>query len=163
MAITHSLRLPIFANFLINQKRSALLERVIAETVGKHLMNPHQLRNVFSLPAAERYGYLIRKVADFEIIYLITDSNGDCVRLGADKLETIPVWPEEEFAQQFLTSEWRNYVIKEMSIYDFIDWLDTLDKAEIQISGFPNLQLNTVHVSVVDMKNHIIHELNQYE
>ena len=33
MAITHSFRLPIFANFLINQKRSALLERVIAETV----------------------------------------------------------------------------------------------------------------------------------
>ena len=30
-AITHSLRLPIFANFLINQKRSALLERVIAQ------------------------------------------------------------------------------------------------------------------------------------
>ena len=32
-AITHSLRLPIFANFLINQKRSALLERVIAQPV----------------------------------------------------------------------------------------------------------------------------------
>ena len=37
LAITHSLRLPIFANFLINQKRSALLERVIAETVATHL------------------------------------------------------------------------------------------------------------------------------
>ena len=29
--------MPIFANFLINQKRSALLERVIAETVVEHI------------------------------------------------------------------------------------------------------------------------------
>ena len=34
LAITNSLRLPIFANFLINQKRSALLERVIAQPLG---------------------------------------------------------------------------------------------------------------------------------
>ena len=126
-------------------------------------MNQHQLRNVFSLPAAERYGYLIQKVADFETIYLITDSKGDYVMLGTDDLETIPVWPEKEFAQQFLTNMWSNYVIKEMSIYDFMDWLDNLEKENIQISGFPNLQLNTVHVSVIDMKNHLIHELSQYE
>ena len=35
-AITHSLRLPIFANFLINKKQSALLEQVIAETIGNN-------------------------------------------------------------------------------------------------------------------------------
>ena len=39
--------MPIFANFLINQKRSALLERVIAETVVLHLKNDQVTRIEF--------------------------------------------------------------------------------------------------------------------
>ena len=65
-AITHSLRLPIFANFLINQKRSALLERVIAQPLAvrqlmikSKLKISHILVNLFLIVCSFGLSYLL--------------------------------------------------------------------------------------------------------
>ena len=60
-AITHSLRLPIFANFLINQKRSALLERVIAQPFYAIKIN---LKKIIIQGSSRKDGDIGKVVAD---------------------------------------------------------------------------------------------------
>ena len=126
-------------------------------------MNQQKINNVFALSSKDRYGYLIRKVADFETIYLIADDEGNYVMVGSEGANVLPVWPEREFAELFLTDDWTGYQVEENSIYDFINWLNELEKDNIDIAGFPNIELNTVHVTAKDMKDHLDHEISQYE
>ncbi|KXX66496.1 DUF2750 domain-containing protein [Flammeovirga sp. SJP92] len=126
-------------------------------------MNEQKIKNVFALDSKERYGYLLRKIADFETIYLIADNDEEYVMIGSNGISVLPVWPEKEFAELFLTDTWKNCKVIEYDIYDFMDWLDELEKDKIELAGFPNSDFNTVHVSALDMKNHLILELNQYE
>ncbi|WP_242133008.1 DUF2750 domain-containing protein [Aestuariivivens marinum] len=126
-------------------------------------MNQQKINNIFALDSKERYGYLLRKVADFETIYLIADNEDQCVMIGSNDISVLPVWPEKEFAELFLTDTWKDYKVIEYDIYDFLDWLDELEKEKAELAGFPNSEFNTVHVSAIDMKNHLIYELNQYE
>ena len=126
-------------------------------------MNQQKIDKIFELDSKERYGYLLRKVADFETIYLIADNEDKYVMLSSNDLNVIPVWPEKGFAKLFLTESWKNYNVVEYDIHDFIDWLTDLDKDNVGIAGFPNSDFNTVHVSAVDMKNHLLFELSQYE
>lgn len=126
-------------------------------------MNQQKLNNIFALESKERYGYLLRKVADFETIYLIADKDDQFVFIGSADASVLPVWPEKEFAELFLTDNWKDCKVVEYNIHDFIDWLDELEKGKVDLAGFPNLDFNTIHVSAIDMKNHLIFELSQYE
>ena len=126
-------------------------------------MNQQKINNIFALDSKERYGYLLRKVADIETIYLIADNEDQYVMIGSNDISVLPVWPEKEFAELFLTDTWKDYKIIEYDIYDFLDWLDQLEKEKVELAGFPNSELNTIYVSAIDMKNHLIYELNQYE
>ena len=126
-------------------------------------MHPNKIKNIFSLSPKDRYGYLLRTVADFESIYLIVDNNNKYVMIGSDKINSIPVFPEKEFAELFLINNWKNYNVEEYSIYDFIEWLDDLNEKEILISGFPNLELKTVTPTPEQIKNHLLFECSRYE
>lgn len=126
-------------------------------------MNQQKINNVFALDSKKRYGYLLRKVADFETIYLITDNEDGYVMIGSGGVNVLPVFPEKAFAELFLKYDWKGFNVVEYSIHEFMDWLEELAKDEVQIAGFPNLELNTVRVSPLEMKNHLLFELSQYE
>jgi hypothetical protein len=126
-------------------------------------MNKNKIKNVFALDSTERYGYMLRKVADFETIYLIADNEDKYVMIGSNEVNVLPVWPEKEFAELFLTDDWKDYKVVEYSIYDFMDFLVDLEKDKVELAGFPNLDFNTVRVSATDMKNHLLYEISQYE
>ncbi|OUJ68579.1 hypothetical protein BXP70_27850 [Hymenobacter crusticola] len=68
-------------------------------------MNPHKRQAILNLPAPERYGYLLRKVADFEAIWLIRDPEGITMLTDDSGQAMLPVWPEQAFAALLLTGE----------------------------------------------------------
>lgn len=126
-------------------------------------MNPRKRENIYALPAKERYGYLIRTVADTEAIWVIRDGTQTVLLgAGADD-ELIPVWPEEAFAQLHLTGEWAEYRAVEVPLDDFLAWLDELQAEGVGISAFPKENLQGVVVEAQEMKAHLLHELHQYE
>ena len=87
-------------------------------------MNTKKLENVLKLDSKDRYGYLIRKVADFQTIFLICDSFGGLITIGDNSSKCIPVWPEKEFAELFLTDDWSKYKVKSFDLDKFLIWLD---------------------------------------
>jgi len=126
-------------------------------------MNQQKINNIFNLEPKERYEYLLRRVADFETIYLITDKEDNYVMIGSDDVKVIPVWPEREFAELFLENDWQDCKVVEYDVHDFIEWLDYLETEKVDLAGFPNAEFRTVQVSAVDMKNNLLYELSQYE
>jgi hypothetical protein len=126
-------------------------------------MHPDKQINILNLSPQDRYRYFIRKVADFEEVWLIHE-NGQYVTLG-DKEEqiAIPVWPEKEFAELMLTDDWKTYTVENMDVHDFVEWLDTLEEEGNKVAGFPDIELKGVVVTADEMKNHLIYELQQYE
>lgn len=91
-------------------------------------VHPHKQKNILNLSPQDRYGYFIRKVADFEEV-LIIHENGQYVTLGDQEDQiAIPVWPEKEFAELMLTDDWEGHTVESMNVHDFIEWLDTLEE-----------------------------------
>lgn len=126
-------------------------------------MHPDKLLNVLNLPHEERYGYFIRKAAEYEEVWLIQD-HGQYVTLGDPEAHiAIPVWPEREFAELMLTAEWKDYEAVCMEVHQFLDWLDTLRAKNYHVAGFPSSEWKSVLVPAAEMKNHLLYELQQYE
>ncbi len=126
-------------------------------------MHPDKHKNIFNLSPQDRYGYFIRKVADFEEVWLIHEK-GQYVTLGENEEQiAIPVWPEKEFAKLMLMDDWKGYTVESMNVHDFVEWLDTLEGEGYKIAGFPGIDLKGVVVTADEMKNHIIYELQQSE
>lgn len=126
-------------------------------------MHSQQFNNIISLPPEERYGYLVRKAAEYEEVWLISDE-GLYPTLGeSEDRPLIPVWPEEEFARLFVVDEWSSYTVEPMEINDFLKWLDTIFAKGYGVAGFPIPGKPGVVVTASDLKNHILYELSQYE
>jgi hypothetical protein len=143
----------------LEQELAAIRKLAATETI----MHPDKQNNILNLSPQDRYGYFIRKVADFEEVWLIQD-NGQYVTLG-DKEDqiAIPVWPEKEFAELMLADDWKGYNVEGKDVHEFVEWLDTLEGGGYKIAGFPGVDLKGVVVTADEMKNHLIYELQQYE
>ncbi len=126
-------------------------------------MNTQKFEKVIGLSAKERYGYLIRRAADFEQVFSIADEFGELVTLSDEELESIPVWPEPEFAEAFIIDEWKGFNIKKIDLDRFYMLLESLEKDGTYVSGFPNKELNAVVVQPSEIKSHLIFECQQYE
>jgi len=75
----------------------------------------------------------------------------------------IPVWPEQAFAALLLTGEWQTYQTEEMLVEEFLSWLDELQAENIQVAAFPTETLQSIVVEAHELKNHLLHELEQYQ
>ena len=75
----------------------------------------------------------------------------------------IPIWPEIEFAQELIKTEWSNCVAKKVKLKKFLKWMDKLETEKYLIGGFPNKKLNSIVVKPLEIKNHLIFECQQYE
>lgn len=126
-------------------------------------MHQSKMDNILNLSAEDRYGYFIRKVADFEEVWLIKDQDGYVIFGDQENKTTIGVFPEKEFAVLFLTDTWSNCVLESKDLNVFMEWLDKLDNDKIQIAGFPNKDLKAIVVEPKEMKSHLLFELQQYE
>ncbi|EAQ51298.1 DUF2750 domain-containing protein [Leeuwenhoekiella blandensis] len=126
-------------------------------------MSNKKVENILNLKASDRYAYLVRKVADFEQLFLISDKNGNYVTCGTEETKCIPVWPELDFAREFLNSDWRDFNVVMIELNIFLDWLDRLEMEGYFIGGFPNREFNAIVVKPNEMKSHLIFECSQYE
>ena len=91
-------------------------------------INQQQIDNVLALPAAERYGHFIRRVADWEELWGLRAEDG-WVTLGSDDgSKCLPFWPHPEYAQLLATSEWRGAAPERLELSRFMSWLPKMEK-----------------------------------
>ena len=125
-------------------------------------MNPKKIENILRLSDQERSDYLIRKVADFEKIYLIYESMDAMCSISVNGQECIPVFPEREFTENFKNIS-PKYKVKIFPLNTFFEWLDKHSSGEMQFAVFPDNKLNAAIVSASDLKVSLLEECEQYE
>lgn len=126
-------------------------------------MHPEKIKNVFNLPPEERYDYFIRKVADFEEVWLVKKEQNIIALVDESEREAISVFPEKGFAELLLQGEWEGFTVEKIDVYDFVDWLDQIKKEGKRIACFPKDDFIAFIVSAEEMKVDLLEEIKQYK
>lgn len=93
-----------------------------------------EVKNVLKIDKNKQYEYFIKKVADFEEVWSLRDSEG-WATLGIGEKDFFPVWPKKEFADICIGEEWENYYPESIDLDEFLDhWLDGLKEDNIRVT-----------------------------
>lgn len=118
-------------------------------------------RHVVALSPAERYGYFIRKVCDFEVVWGLADDGWATIE--ADGATGIPVWPEREFAELCATGAWSRYVARAIPLAELMSrWLPGMATDSRVVSVFPVPEGQSKVVTAAVLAADLARELEQY-
>lgn len=80
-----------------------------------------EMETVLQQDSRVQFEYFIKRVADFEEIWIISDTNG-MVLLEAEKNKfVLPVWPFKEYADLYRKEGNQECKLEAVSIYDFLE------------------------------------------
>ena len=82
-------------------------------------MHEKKYQNIIELNNAERYDYLIRKVADFETLFLIYGKFWQMSKTNINGIECVLVFPEKNFAERHINSK-KSKSVKKKDLYKLI-------------------------------------------
>lgn len=104
-------------------------------------INKQEIENVSRLEPFKRYKYFIKKIADFEELWILVDENEEIALSMIDKKTLVTVWSAKEFADSCLNEKWENYVPFKL----------TLDQMEQAI--FSHIEENSYLINVFPVNN----------
>jgi len=101
-------------------------------------LSKEQLETVNKMRSEERLNYCIKEIAKQRKVWILTDEHG-CVMLNTEDEDCVPVWPHEEFANQWATGEWEHCKAESISTAKwFSRWTHGLEHDELAVVVFPN-------------------------
>lgn len=99
-----------------------------------------QVAEIYAYDAEKRYQYLLQHVQLTQQIWILMDEHG-CVMLNSDDEDCVPIWPAKEFAETWLTEEWKNCKLESISVAKWQSrWTTGLEDDELSIAIFPDHQ-----------------------
>ncbi|KHT40385.1 DUF2750 domain-containing protein [Vibrio sinaloensis] len=101
-------------------------------------LSQDQIATVNKMRAEERFSYCIKEIAKHRKVWILIDEHG-CVMLNTEDEDCVPVWPHEEFANQWATGEWEHCKAESISTAKwFSRWTYGLEDDELAVAVFPN-------------------------
>ncbi|WP_286477407.1 DUF2750 domain-containing protein [Empedobacter falsenii] len=101
-------------------------------------MHPKEIENILKLNTFDRYQYFIRKIADWEIAYILIFPDGNYAISTIDDKKLFPIWSAKEFAELSKTDGWESCNIIELTFDDFEETLfDYIDENNLLLNVFP--------------------------
>lgn len=100
--------------------------------------NKFEIVALSKLKPFERYKYFLKKVADSETMFTLTDNEGEFLVSTLEDKKIFPLWSDEEFAFNCMVDGWINAKFKEISIRDFLtEMSDFIIENAYLINVFP--------------------------
>ncbi len=128
------------------------------------MIRKEEVDNVSKLSPKDRYKYFIKKVADFEELWLLKNDNDD-IALSEDKSHVlVPFWTAPEFLQSCQNGIWREYIAAKVTLDELEDevLIDARKKGHL-IDVFPINNKSGFVVSVEEFVRDLNHELENYK
>jgi len=101
-------------------------------------LSNEQLETVSKMRPDERFNYCIKEIAKNRKVWILTDEHG-CVMLNTEDEDCVPVWPHQEFAEQWATGDWEHCKAEPISTAKwFSRWTYGLEDDELSVVVFPN-------------------------
>lgn len=124
--------------------------------------NSRKLQNVQSLSDEARRDYFVRKVADFEVVWGLSDRGWATAETGG--VVAVPFWPEEEFTALCAIDEWSGFSPRPIPLDDFLSkWLPGMQEDDRVCLIFPTPHSRGLVLPPDQLKMLIEGELQQYE
>jgi hypothetical protein len=126
-------------------------------------INQQQIDRVLALPAAERYGHFIRRVADWEELWGLKTEEGWVMVGSKEGASCLPFWPHLEYAKLFATSEWADAIPERIELSTFMGWLPKIERDGYFVAVFPTPLGKGVVVEPMKLRSGLAAECAQYE
>ncbi len=86
----------------------------------------------------KRLKYLLEAVIENREIWILVDEHG-CMMLNTEDEDCLPVWPNKEFAQGWITDDWKECKAEAIALNTWQSrWTLGLEEDELAIVVFPN-------------------------
>ncbi|MEB4759083.1 DUF2750 domain-containing protein [Chryseobacterium indologenes] len=126
-------------------------------------MNQKEIDNVILLEPSERYKYVIKKIADWEVFYTLVDKEGGYVLSEIEGKTLFPIWSAEEFAKLCMISGWQDTRIKKLDLDDLEnEIIDFIADSNYLINVFPVYDRTGFVVSLTEFSKDLSEELKNY-
>lgn len=127
-------------------------------------MNQKQFGNVIQLSPHDRYIHFISKVADWEELWSLRNSDGFVIFGDPLENECIPVWPHPDYANALIKDSWSDCYPERIDMYKFLEkWIPGMIEDKRMIAVFPTLDENGIIVNPERLNGDLLDELEQYQ
>lgn len=101
-------------------------------------LEQHQIDEISRYDEEKRLKYSVKTMVQERQIWILTDEHG-CVMLNTEDEDCVPVWPNQEFAEQWATGEWDHCKAEAISLNKWHSrWTYGLEDDELAVVVFPN-------------------------
>jgi hypothetical protein len=128
-------------------------------------MNEEEFRAVTALAPGERYNHFVKRVAEWERVWVLASDTGGLVQNEDDEGRGyLAVWPHPRYAEACATDEWAATEPAEIGIDEWtIEVLPSLAAEGTMLVVFPTPDQQGFVVPPEGMKEDIESELSLYE
>ena len=123
------------------------------------MLEPEKIKQLLQMDDAQRAVYFVKEAVSQNELWILIDEHG-CVMLNTEEEDCVPVWPNKEFAQAWVTDEWQNCQPEAISLNKwFSRWTHGLADDELAIVVFPSQD----DQGLVYYPDELEHELKQHQ
>jgi len=123
----------------------------------------NEIRALIAAPAAKRYEYWIKKVADQQQVWSLW-KDGWALASDTPGHEYVPVWPHMKYAELCATGQWAGYVPRDIALTSWLDrWISGMENDNRRVAVFPTPSDRGIAVSPRKLESDLREELSQYE
>lgn len=116
-------------------------------------LNQSDIEKLFKKPGEKRYDYFLKKVAETEEVFGLSDDEGWALLGDDDDADILPLFPAAELAEAFrMAMDFEEYKVEALDVAELMSWLDDLESDGMLVAVFPNLELNGAVVEAQHLK-----------
>lgn len=118
---------------------------------------------VSNLTSEERYRYTMKRIADLQVMYTLSNAQDDIVWSELDGELMVPFWTAPEFAHKCIFGGWENTKVKMITLDDFEEEIiDFLAENEYLMNIFPIADRTGFVVDLLEFSRDLAVELESY-
>lgn len=127
-------------------------------------MNDEEFRAVSTLEPGARYDHFVKRVADWQWVWVLEDDNGLVAKSDDGGRAFVAVWPHERYAEACATEEWAGAEPSAIEVHEWADErLPRLAEENLMTVVFPTPSHQGFVVPPLGMKEDLEEELSLYE
>jgi hypothetical protein len=127
-------------------------------------LSDEEFQAVSGLPPGERYNHLVKRVADWQWIWVLEDDSGLAGSADEQGRRYLPTWPHARYAEAAAIDEWAGTRPNAVEIHEWVEnVLPGVAEKEGMIAAFPTPGDQGFIVPPLGMKADIEEELTLYE
>lgn len=102
------------------------------------MLNKKEVDAIINLDANKRYEYSIKRIADFETVWVLSDKDGFRTYTDGTGNIIFPIWPFKEFALLCCENEYADCHPEELQLSEFMeDCISDFKKSGYKLSILP--------------------------